>query len=76
MPRSVWDIATTSRWLRGRIVDRLRATRGDGWIAIQGPLGAHDRVAVAVEGEPLAHTEHVVGLAKTLSPAVLTTLPR
>jgi A/G-specific adenine glycosylase len=37
----------TTRWLRGRIIDRLRATSGDGWTAIQGPIGDHDHAAVA-----------------------------
>jgi A/G-specific adenine glycosylase len=42
----------TTRWLRGRIVDRLRATDGDAWTIIAGPIGGHDREAVeaALEG--------------------------
>ena len=35
----------TSRWLRGRIVDRLRAG-GDEWVVIDGPIGTHDAAAV------------------------------
>ena len=44
--------ATTTRWLRGRIVDRLRAVAGDGWLVIDAPIGAHDQhaVAAALEG--------------------------
>lgn len=42
----------TSRWLRGRIVDRLRAARGDGWALIDAPIGTHgeDAVAAALAG--------------------------
>jgi A/G-specific adenine glycosylase len=35
----------TSRWLRGRIVDRLRAD-GEGWHRIEGPIGEHPQHAV------------------------------
>lgn len=49
--------ASTSRWLRGRIVDRLRAAADGTWTRIEGPIGAHDEAAVlaaltalAVEG--------------------------
>jgi A/G-specific adenine glycosylase len=37
---------STTRWLRGRIVDRLRALPGDAWATIDGPIGAHDPAAV------------------------------
>ncbi len=37
---------STTRWLRGRIVDRLRALPGDAWTTIDGPIGAHDAAAV------------------------------
>ena len=36
---------TTSRWLRGRIVDRLR--EADGWATFDDTIGNHDLVAVA-----------------------------
>jgi A/G-specific adenine glycosylase len=36
----------TSRWLRGRIVARLRASVGDDWVAIDAPIGSHDAPAV------------------------------
>jgi A/G-specific adenine glycosylase len=32
----------TSRWLRGRIVDRARAADGDGWTHFREGLGTHD----------------------------------
>lgn len=56
-PTPTTPFPATIRWLRGRIVDRLRATAGDGWSVIEGPIGAHDAAAVrsaltalAVEG--------------------------
>jgi A/G-specific adenine glycosylase len=45
---------TTTRWLRGRIVDRLRATPDGAWTAVPAPIGNHDAVAVAAALEALA----------------------
>ena len=45
---------TTSRWLRGRILDRLRATPDDGWLALDDAIGSHDRAAVAGAARALA----------------------
>lgn len=39
--------ASTNRWLRGRILDRLRAADTTSWVTFAGPLGAHDADAVA-----------------------------
>jgi hypothetical protein len=41
----------TARWLRGRIVDRLRGAEPGDWIQIDGPLGDHgvDSVAAALD---------------------------
>jgi A/G-specific adenine glycosylase len=39
--------STTSRWLRGRILDRLRAVDGEGWATFEGPLGEHPPAVVA-----------------------------
>ncbi|HEX3428614.1 MAG TPA: A/G-specific adenine glycosylase [Candidatus Limnocylindrales bacterium] len=36
----------TSRWLRGRLVDRLREAAGPAWIEIGVPIGDHDAVAI------------------------------
>ncbi len=36
----------TRRWLRGRILDRLRAADGDAWVTLDGELGVHDRAAI------------------------------
>jgi len=44
----------TSRWLRGRIVDRLRSAPDGAWVAIEAPIGEHDRAAVDRALESLA----------------------
>jgi A/G-specific adenine glycosylase len=46
--------ATTSRWLRGRIVDRLRAATDGAWTAFAAPIGDHDQMAIAAALEALA----------------------
>jgi A/G-specific adenine glycosylase len=46
--------STTRRWLRGRILDRLREADGDGWTAFDDPIGGHDRAAVAAALHVLA----------------------
>ena len=45
---------TTSRWLRGRIVDRLREAPNGTWVDLDGSIGVHDRVAVEVATRGLA----------------------
>ena len=37
---------TTTRWLRGRILDRLRAAHRDTWTTVTAPIGVHDAAAV------------------------------
>lgn len=37
---------STSRWLRGRLVDRLRDAAPGAWVEIGGPVGDHDMAAV------------------------------
>ena len=44
----------TTRWLRGQLIDRLRAAIGDDWLAIEEPVGTHDPGAVAMALETLA----------------------
>jgi A/G-specific adenine glycosylase len=36
----------TSRWLRGRLVDRLRDAEGPAWTEIRAPIGSHDTIAI------------------------------
>ncbi|HEX2754494.1 MAG TPA: A/G-specific adenine glycosylase [Candidatus Limnocylindrales bacterium] len=38
--------AATTRWLRGRIVDRLRGAGGADWSIVTSPIGDHDAIAV------------------------------
>jgi len=51
-PRS--QFTATSRWLRGRILDRLREVEGTGWVVVQTPIGGHDRATVVAALERLA----------------------
>jgi A/G-specific adenine glycosylase len=44
--RATVPFQATSRWLRGRILDRLRAAEGAGWTRLDAPIGDHDRAAV------------------------------
>ena len=39
--------ARTPRWLRGRIVERLRAAPDGAWTVVAGPIGEHDQATVA-----------------------------
>ena len=45
---------TTSRWLRGRILDRLRQAPNGEWVVLEGSIGEHDSGAVAVAASALA----------------------
>jgi A/G-specific adenine glycosylase len=45
---------TTSRWLRGRIMDRLRASPDGEWVELPSSIGAHDADAVATAVRALA----------------------
>jgi A/G-specific adenine glycosylase len=36
----------TTRWLRGRIVDRLRDAGGSSWLVVEAPIGDHDAAAI------------------------------
>ena len=44
---------STTRWLRGRILDRLRDAPEGGWLTIDGPMGSHDGAAVVAAVEAL-----------------------
>ncbi len=49
-PRATREAAApfsmTSRWLRGRIVERLRGAPNGEWVELAGPIGDHDQPAV------------------------------
>ena len=38
--------AATARWLRGRLMDRLRDAQGDEWTGLKAPIGVHDEEAI------------------------------
>jgi A/G-specific adenine glycosylase len=48
------SFASTSRWLRGRLVDRARSAPGDGWIRVDEPIEPHGVPAVAIAAAALA----------------------
>ena len=52
---------STSRWLRGRILDRLRDASPGQWVAFDMPIGEHDPTTVANALARLA-TEHLLEL--------------
>ncbi len=41
------DFQATTRWLRGRILDRLRVAPGDTWTTFDAPIGGHGPRAIA-----------------------------
>ncbi len=60
--RSRSEFKHTTRWLRGRILDRLRDAPGDAWTAFGEPVGEHDLASIeaslrAMEGEGLLELE-------------------
>jgi A/G-specific adenine glycosylase len=44
---------TTSRWLRGRILDRLREAPNDEWVVLSDVIGEHDRAAIGIAATAL-----------------------
>jgi A/G-specific adenine glycosylase len=62
--RAPTPFPATTRWLRGRILDRLRDAPGNDWVALDGPIGAHDldrvhRAADALAGEGMVELRRV-----------------
>jgi A/G-specific adenine glycosylase len=45
----------TTRWLRGRILDRLREAPADDWVLLDGPIGTHPLERVHAATEALAN---------------------
>jgi A/G-specific adenine glycosylase len=45
---------STTRWLRGRILDRLRSVPGDRWVTIDAPIGAHDEARIRLASGAMA----------------------
>jgi A/G-specific adenine glycosylase len=75
-PRAARETAApftdTSRWLRGRIVERLREAPNGEWVEISAPIGAHDQVAIDRALEALARD----GLLVLEAPESGSTMPR
>jgi len=46
--------ASTTRWLRGRILDALRDAPGEGWVRFDGAIGEHEHEAVVAALASLA----------------------
>jgi len=44
----------TSRWLRGRILDRLREAPDGAWVALDARIGDHDSIAIDIATQALA----------------------
>ncbi len=44
---------STTRWLRGRILDRVRAAPGTTWVTLTGPIGTHDDRAIRAAAEAM-----------------------
>jgi A/G-specific adenine glycosylase len=57
-PRAVREpaapFATTNRWLRGRILDRLRAAPDGEWVALDAAIGTHDKARVRAAADAMA----------------------
>lgn len=53
-PPAAAPFPSTNRWLRGRILDRLRASPDGRWLAVTGPIGDHDESAVHAAVRALA----------------------
>ncbi len=51
---SATPFRSTSRWLRGRLVDRARGAAGDGWIRVDGPIEPHEGIVVLAAAHRLA----------------------
>jgi A/G-specific adenine glycosylase len=52
-PRRSPPFASTKRWLRGRILDRLRQVPDDRWVVLDEPIGTHDRERVLAAARAL-----------------------
>jgi hypothetical protein len=56
--------ASTTRWLRGRILDRLRAAPDGAWVTLDEAIGEHDLGHVRVTATRMAAD----GLLEVLAP--------
>jgi A/G-specific adenine glycosylase len=71
-PRPSPAFPSTRRWLRGRILDRLRDATDDAWVAFEDPIGTHPLPAVLGEvrrmsSEGLLETDSTTQVARLVS---------
>jgi A/G-specific adenine glycosylase len=65
---------STSRWLRGRILDKLRAAPDGVWVELEGPMSVHDADAVVAAAAAMS-TEGLIELDVSHPPAFHARLP-
>jgi A/G-specific adenine glycosylase len=65
---------STSRWLRGRILDRLRSAPDGAWVGLDDPIGTHDAEAVAIAARAMTR-EGLVELDATDAAVIRARLP-
>ncbi len=65
---------STRRWLRGRILDRLRAAPDGTWVALDSAIGTHEPAAVAVAARAMAR-DGVLELGPTPDGSLVARLP-
>jgi hypothetical protein len=58
--------ASTNRWLRGRILDRLREAPDGAWVTLDGPIGTHDHDSVRTAANAMA-ADGVLEIAPTVA---------
>ncbi len=61
-PRRSPPFPSTNRWLRGRILDRLRQAPDDRWVVLDEPIGTHDRDRVLAAARAMS-AEGLIELA-------------
>jgi A/G-specific adenine glycosylase len=66
--RPTSTFASTNRWLRGRILDRLRAAPDGEWVALDEAIGTHDLGRVRAATNAMA-VDGILELAPTVNPA-------
>ena len=59
--------SSTNRWLRGRILDRLRAARDGEWVVLDGAIGTHDLGRVRAAAAAMA-SDGILELGTALGP--------
>jgi hypothetical protein len=62
--------SSTDRWLRGRILDRLRAAPGEAWVDLDTAIGDHDLDRVRVAATAMA-SDGLIELAAPVSTAAV-----